>query len=298
VSENETPGNDQAPDSEAPAERRDRAAEAADQAADSATSDAPADDQIPAEELESDETDEKPAESDITPESEGTSGSQPDEQDAADPVAPPETPDPPAADEPIGASESAAATGIEAAAEAAAAEEPAPATEPTPAPEPPPAVAMPKQGAKAQASTRRKQISKPDAAPNANAAHLAAKKAARPEPPPPKPKTEEQIAAEEKKAAIRDDLDKIADELAALDKQRDLLLAAQQELVSPTVDAAKPRPFVEIHREVLARSKEIREQRVRDRLKLLAKGAGMSPLDRALGERKRADADPQPIATE
>lgn len=297
--ENETPqGDDQAQDGGDQPQRRDREAEAAAEAAERETSDAPADDQVPAEELESDESDEKPAEPDITPESEGTSGSEPDEPDPADPVAPPEFEEPPADPAAIGASESTAATGIEAAAEAAAAEEPAPATEPAPAPEPAPAVAMPKQGAKAQASTRRKRTSKPDAKPNANAAHLAAKKASRPEPLPPKPKTEEQIAAEEKKAAVREDLDKIADELAALDKQRALLLAAQQELVSPTTATAKPRPFVEIHREVLARSKEIREQRVRDRLTLLAKGAGMSPLDRALGERKRVDADPQPATTE
>lgn len=45
---------------------------------------------------------------------------------------------------------------------------------------------------------------------------------------------------------------------------------------------------------VHARSKEIREQRARDRLKMLAKGASRSPLDTALAERPRtsqADAD-------
>lgn len=290
---NDTPENDdQAPDATEP-ERRDREAEAAEQAA----ADTPLDDQIPAEELE---TGENPAEPDITPESDSTSGSEPDEQDPADPVAPPETGDAPAADEPIGPSESAAASGIEAAAEAAAAEDPAPPAEATPpaeTPEPAPAVAMPKQGAKAQASTRRKQTGKPDAVPNANAAHLATKLANRPEPPPPPPKTDEQIAADQKKAETRAELDAIAAELATIDEAREELIARQQELANPTPATAEARPFHVIHREVLQRSKEIREQRVRDRLKLLAKGAGMSPLDRALGERK-IDVDPQPATTE
>lgn len=184
-----------------------------------------------------------------------------------------------------------AADSIEAAAIAAAASEPAP------PPAPPVAVPEPEKAPPAKtvapgkaAATKRKRQTKGHAEePSASQAHLAAKKAARPPAPPPAPPpilTTEEQAAIDLKVATRARLREVKEEIEALDAQKAALVAEQQELANP-VQTATPMSFVERHQQVLARSKEVREQRVRDRLKLLAQGAGRSPLDQSLAGRPR-----------
>ena len=112
------------------------------------------------------------------------------------------------------------------------------------------------------------------------------KKAARPEPPPAREQTDEEKAAVELKVATRARLREIKAEIEVLQGDITALHDEQAELVNPAI-VDDNMTFVERHAQVLARSKEIRERRVRDRLKLLAKGAGQSPLDRSLSERPR-----------
>ncbi|MCK5495056.1 MAG: hypothetical protein KAI80_01490, partial [Hyphomicrobiaceae bacterium] len=156
-----------------------------------------------------------------------------------------------------------------------------------PEPEPEPEPAPPAKG-KAGATARKRQTAgKGGKDTSANQAHLAAKKAARPEPTPPPEPTAEQKAATELKVATRARLREIKAEIEVLDGDISALREEQALLVNPAQSEAKPMTFVERHQQVLARSKEIREQRVKDRLKLLAQGAGRSPLDQSLADRPR-----------
>ena len=178
--------------------------------------------------------------------------------------------------------------GIEAAAAAAAVDEPAPAVvEPPAEPDPEPEPAAESTSTKAPATKRTRQTkSKRGKDTAANVEHLAVKKANRPEAPPAAEPTAEETAAVELKIATRARLREIKEEIEALQKDIAVLHDEQAELVNPKlVDDGMT--FVERHAQVLARSKEIREQRVKDRLKLLARGAGQSPLDRSLTERPR-----------
>jgi len=191
---------------------------------------------------------------------------------------------------------------IEAAANAAAADNPPPAPPPAPEPSSDPDAADDKpdivEGA--PATERQKQDSKPDAEPSANAAHLAAAKANRPEPPEPLQPAElsdEAKAKIELRLATRARLDEIRDELAELEAAKRVLVDEQQVLANP-VSEPDGMTFIERLRQVQARTTENRERRVRDRLKMLAIGAGKSPLDQAIGGGKRkspadADADPK-----
>jgi hypothetical protein len=202
--------------------------------------------------------------------------------DDASPIV--EQPDAPAAD-----------GGIEGEAAAAAAADPAAASEPaqpaTPAPEPEPAPeAKPKvaKGKAAATSRKRQTAGKKSTDTAASVAHLAAKKAARPEAKPAPEPTEDEKAEAEAKAENRQRLRDIKDEIADLDEQRAALVEQQQHLATfGGRAAADNRPHHVRHQEVLARSKELREQRKNDRLKLLAASAGKSPLDRAMGEGPR-----------
>ena len=181
------------------------------------------------------------------------------------------------------------ADGIEAAADAAAAEAPEQAAEPEPAEPEPEQAAEPaeKKAAKPKPTKRKRQTAAKHGKDTAtNMAHLAAKKAARPEPEPAPPITDEQQAAIDLKKAKRERLREIKAELEALDADRDTLLEEQAELVNPPA-AEDSMTFVQRHQQVLARSRELRERRVQDRLKLLAAGAGRSPLDQALASRPR-----------
>lgn len=179
--------------------------------------------------------------------------------------------------------------GIEAEAAAAAAAEPAPEPEPAADPEPEPEPEKKAAGKGAAATKRKRQTSgKRGKDTAANQAHLTAKKDARPTPAPvetPAP-TEEQQAAIDLKKATRERLREIKAELEALDADRKILVDEQQELANPQT-ADDGMTFVERHQAVLARSREIRERRVQDRLKLLAQGAARSPLDTSLAERPR-----------
>ena len=179
--------------------------------------------------------------------------------------------------------------GIEAAADAAAAAEPAPEPEPPAAPEPeaPAEPAQDKKAAAAPSKRRRQTAGKRGKDTAASQAHLAAKKAARPEPAPTPEPSDEHVAAQEAKKATRARLREIKAELEALADDRQALIDEQAILVNGPPNDAPEMTFVERHQQVLARSKEVREQRVRDRLKLLAAGAGRSPLDQSLASRPR-----------
>lgn len=183
-----------------------------------------------------------------------------------------------------------AADSIEAAADAAAAE--APATEPEPEPEPPveepPAAQDKPKKAGAGSTTRAKRKPGPKATDTkASQDHLAAKKAARPEAPKAPEPTEDQLAEVEAKKANRERLREIKEQIAELDADRAALVEEQQVLATFGQPTPDNRPHHVRHQEVLKRSRELREQRKNDRLKLLAAGAGKSPLDRALGDRPR-----------
>lgn len=192
-----------------------------------------------------------------------------------------------------------AADSIEAAAETAAAEsEPDPEPEPEPPVEEPPAAQdKPKKAGATPASKRVKRKPGPKATDTkASQDHLAAKKASRPEAPPPPEPTDEEKAEAEAKAENRARLREIKEQIAELDADRAALVEEQQVLASFGQPVPDNRPHHVRHQEVLKRSREMREQRKNDRLKLLAASAGKSPLDRALGERPRqsmaaADAD-------
>jgi hypothetical protein len=198
-----------------------------------------------------------------------------------------------------------AADSIEAAADAAAAEEPEPAAEPEPAepePEPAPEPAETKAAAKGKAkptARKRQTASKRGKDTSASQAHLAAKKAARPKPEPAPPISEEDQAKIDLKVKTRERLREIKEAIEVLDGDKQALIDERDALMNPEV-TGDTMTFVERHRQVLARSKEIREKRVRDRLTLLAAGAGKSPLDQSLASRPRAslaDADkPDPAA--
>ncbi len=196
-----------------------------------------------------------------------------------------------------------AATGIEAAADAAAAADPAeveaaapsesakgedaaadPGTE-TIAVDPaiPASQRMPQTDAKHGTDTQ------------ANQDHLAAKLESRELAEPAKPaKQSKEVKAKKKlREETRARLDEIRDELAELEQAKRDLIDEQNDLANP---AAVPdgMTFIERLRQVQARTTENRERRARDRQKLLAIGAGKSPLDRAMGGGKRkspADAD-------
>lgn len=196
-----------------------------------------------------------------------------------------------------------AATGIEAAADAAAESEP---TEVK--------AAAPSASAKAEdaaadpgtetiavdpalpASERKPQTdAKHGTDTQANQDHLAAKLESRELAEPAKPgKVSKEVKAKQKlREETRARLDEIRDELAALESTKRELIDEQNDLANP---AAVPdgMTFIERLRQVQARTTENRERRARDRLTLLAIGAGKSPLDRAMGGGKRkspADAD-------
>lgn len=174
--------------------------------------------------------------------------------------------------------------GIEAAADAAAAEAP-PAPEPPaePEPEPAPKPATDKKAKAGPTKRKRQTAGKPSSDTSASQAHLAAKKAARPKPPAAPEPTEEQKAAVDLKVATRARLREIKEELEALDVDKQALFDEQAVLVAGPKRDAPEMTFVERHQQVLARSKELRERRVKDRLKLLALHAGKSPLDVAMG---------------
>lgn len=191
-----------------------------------------------------------------------------------------------------------AANDIEAAADAAAASEPAADPTPDPEPDPPADYDADDRDDKvegAPATERTPQTSKPDAEPSANQDHLAAKKESRvlAEPAEPAELSDEAKAKIELRKETRARLDEIAAELAEIEDAKRELIDEQQELANP-VTQPDGMSFIERLRQVQARTQENRERRVRDRLTLLAIGAGKSPLDQAMGGGKRkslADAD-------
>jgi len=178
---------------------------------------------------------------------------------------------------------------IEGEADAAAAADPAPEPEPVPEPEPAPADEKPAAKGKAKATARKRQTASKGGKDTAQSgAHRAAVKAARPEAPAAPEPTEDQLAEVEAKKENRQRLRDIKAEIADLDEQRAALVEEQQVLATFGAHGAPDnRPHHVRHREVLARGKELREQRKNDRLKLLAAGAGKSPLDRAMGDGPR-----------
>jgi len=195
--------------------------------------------------------------------------------------------------------EAAPVSDIEAAANAAAEAEPEPAPEPEPeaTPEPEPEAAAPakKAGAKATTRTKRKPRKKdPTTATIQN--HLAKLKENRTLNEAPEP-TAEEIEADKANAKKRERLDEILVELAELDEARAALIAEQESLAA-TQQVEDNRTFHEKLKATQERAVEIRKQRQRDRLTLLAAGAGKSPLDQALGSRPRnrpdLESDPAP----
>lgn len=192
------------------------------------------------------------------------------------------------------------ADGIEAAANAAAADAPAADPAPAPAPEPTPEPDAQADLELAPATERTRQdTSKHGDDTSANQAHLAAVQANKPEPedaPKAAKPSKEQQAKIDLRKETRARLDEIREELAELETAKAELVEEQQELANP-VTQPDGMTFIERLRQVQARTTETRERRVRDRLKLLAIGAGKSPLDQAIGSGKRkspADADAKP----
>ncbi len=194
------------------------------------------------------------------------------------------------------AADPAPVSSIEAAATAAADAEPAPAeATPTPEPEPEPVAAAPVKGrAPATARTKRKPRVK-DKTTATIQNHLAKLKSNRPEPEAAPEPTAEETAAVDAKAKKRARLDAILVELRELDDARDALHAEQHDLVHVAA-ATDTRTFHEKLQAVQARGAENRERRQRDRLKLLAQGAGKSPIDQALSSRPRNRPDLEPAA--
>lgn len=120
------------------------------------------------------------------------------------------------------------------------------------------------------------------------------------EPAKPAKLSDEAAAKKKLREETRARLDEIHAELTELEAAKRALMEEQGELANPaSVDDGMT--FIERLRQVQARTTENRERRVRDRLKLLAVGAGKSPLDQAMGDGKRksqADADADPAAKE
>ena len=171
--------------------------------------------------------------------------------------------------------------------EAAAAAEEAPATEAPAAPAAPePAAAKPasKPKSTAKATARKRQTAAKGGKDTAQqTAHRAAVKAARPEAPAAPEPTPEQVASVAAKLENRARLRDIKDRIEALDLDRAALVEEQQILASFGQVEADNRPHHERHAAIKERARELREQRKSDRLKLLAAGAGKSPLDQAMG---------------
>lgn len=194
--------------------------------------------------------------------------------------------------------------GIEAAADAAAAADPAADPEPEPEPTPEPEPEKQADLELAPATERKPQTdSKHGEDTAANLAHLAVKKETRPDAPdaiPPAKLSKEAKAKIELRKETRARLDEIRDELVEIEDAKRELIDEQQLLANP-VTPPDGMTFIERLRQVQARTTENRERRIRDRLKLLAIGAGKSPLDQAMGAGKRkspADADAKPDAKE
>lgn len=178
---------------------------------------------------------------------------------------------------------------IEAAAAAAAEADPEPEPEPDPEPEPEPEVEAAPKPAKGKAPASERTKVKPRKRDKTTAtiqAHLAQLKKNRPEAEPAPEPTDDEKAAADAKAEKRARLDEIVLELAELDELREALIAEQSDLVNlkPVKDE---RTFHEKLQATQKRGVEIRQQRQRDRLKLLAKSADKSPLDQALSGRPR-----------
>lgn len=189
---------------------------------------------------------------------------------------------------------------IEAAADAAKIAEadapPAPRDD-APPPPPPPEPEKKAEAPKPKATTKAGKGTKADAATKQVQSHLAKQKATADALPREEPKPIDEVAAAkaDEKAARMAAADELAAEIAALEAKADQLKAERNELLSTGV-VDDGRSHIERVRATQARSREIREQRVRDRVKLLARGAGKSPLDLAHATAKRkspADAEPK-----
>jgi hypothetical protein len=169
---------------------------------------------------------------------------------------------------------------------------------PPPPPEPTPETkAQPPEPKKVTKAGKGK---KPDAATKQIQSHLAARKKAADAIPrePEKEPDESQLAADAAKAEKAAKSDELAAEIAALEAKANQLRDERNELLSSGV-VDDGRSHIERVRAAQARSREIREQRVRDRVKLLARGAGKSPLDLAHASAPRkSPADAAEVKTE
>jgi len=228
---------------------------------------------------------------------ENTGAGEPADTPAPEPPAEEESPSEPEPESPP-EPEPAAASDIEAAAEAAAAADPAP-PEPPPEPDPEPEPEPEAEAIEGKAPASKRVARKPRTADKSTAqiqAHLAKLKENRPEPPAKPEPSAAELDAEKAKAAKRQELDEIAAELAEMAERKAALEERQQEILNPVVEADTMTQAERI-KGVQAAGTQIRRQRANDRLRLLAKSAGKSPIDQALGDRPRNRPDLEPPGT-